>query len=458
MYGTTITEMTRRGWTVSVAFEKPDRRGPAPVLPKSAGAAVQIVGRAPHHVSQIAANLRTGIDYVRYLDPAFAGATYLRRRIERFLPRGLRWLTRARTLPEQLVSALIGAARTTERLIPPSRETIEFLRRIHPDILLVTPLVAAGTTGTNQTELVKAAHRLRIPVIVGVASWDHLTSKGLVRIVPDALLVWNEVQRREAVRLHRVAAAHVIVTGAQPLDHWFEPASQPAVAHFRQNFGIDGPRLMLLVVGSSRNVAPGDSEVLFVRRWLAAIRASQQPGIRDAFVVVRPHPGNTAPWAQVDLGDPAAVIHPRSYAGFPLNNSDIELFRCSLAASTAVVGVNTTAMIEAAIMQRPVFTVHDPAFVHSQEQTLHFGYLEQDNGGFAIAADCLTDHVAQLEKVLTSGQPDQRAGDRFVERFVRPLGMQQSATRQVCDAIERVAAAHVRRHQPALQQAPVSAR
>ena len=249
MYGPAITEMTRRGWHVAVAFEKPERRGPSPALPRSASAAVEMIGRPPGGVSAAVAALRLGIDYVRYLEPAFAGATYLRRRGERYLPPSLRFLTRISYLPQWFVSTLIAASRLAERLIPPSRAAVEFLTKSRADFVFVTPLVAVGETGSKQTELVKAARALRIPVVGGVASWDHLTSKGLVRVVPDALLVWNETQVQECVRLHRVPQARIVITGAQPLDHWFDPVSDAAVQRFRRSLGVAYDWRFLLVVG-----------------------------------------------------------------------------------------------------------------------------------------------------------------------------------------------------------------
>lgn len=455
MYGPAITEMTRRGWKVGVAFEKPDRRGTSPSIPPTCGAPIEMLGRPPIEISSAATTLRLGIDYIRYLEPAFADAHYLRRRVERYLPASLAFLTRVPRLSRGAVSTLVAASRLGERVIAPSRPVVDFVAAFRPDVLFVSPLLALGPPGVHQTELVKAARALRMPAIVGIGSWDHLTSKGLIRVVPDAVLVWNETQCDEAVRLHRVPRARVTVTGAQAFDHWFEPVSPDAVRSFRRGLDLNEGRVVLLVVGSSPKMAPGDSEVLFVRRWLAAIRAAASPALRNAFIIFRPHPGNTAPWIDVDLADAGAVVHPRTYRHFPLTESDIEQFRCSLAVSTAVIGVNTTAMIEAAILRKPVLTVRDDAFTHSQQQTLHFAYLEQESGGFALSADTLREHVAQLEHLIAEGA-DLSHGDRFVERFVRPFGIHRSATVQVCDAIERTASTRRRTIRPTVHETPLS--
>ena len=121
-----------------------------------------------------------------------------------------------------------------------------------------------------------------------------------------------------------------------------------------------------------------------------------------------------------------------------------------------MIGVNTTAMIEAAIVRRPVLSVRDEAFAHSQQQTLHFSYLSAAEGGFTIVSDNLADHVRELD--LFSGEPDLGNADRFVARFVRPLGMATRATAHVCDAIERVAAARHPRQVPVDALAPEPSR
>jgi len=440
-YGPAILELERRGWNVSLVYGKPEKRGPDFDVPAASGEGVRSLGRLPGEVSSFAKNLRIVVDCARYLEPAFANAEYLRRRAERELPTGFAFIKHIRRVPRFVISAAIAVARFLERLLPVNKSMRAFLNGLQPDLVVVSPLVIIGGSGVQETEVIKAAQALGIPTAVGVASWDHLTSKGLIRLVPDAVLVWNDIQADEAERLHRIPKDRIIVTGAQSFDRWFDRPRPEAIDAFRRNLGIDGNRGVLLLVGSSRNIAPGDSEVQFARRWIAALRASNHPQVRNAFVIVRPHPGNTEPWRDADLGDPHAIVHPTSYAtGILLNDADVETFWYSLLASSAVVGINTSAMIEAAAIRRPVFSIRDPAFAHSQQQTLHFAYLSAATGGFTTVADNLPEHVGQLGHLFAAGEPDLRQSDAFVARFVRPLGMTTAANTHLCDALERVAA------------------
>ena len=91
--------------------------------------------------------------------------------------------------------------------------------------MLVTPLVELGS---QQVDYVKSARRLGVRSALSVASWDNLTSKGLIRVLPDHVIVWNDAQRAEAAALHHVpdgarrghrrAALRRVVRGAaQPI-------------------------------------------------------------------------------------------------------------------------------------------------------------------------------------------------------------------------------------------------
>ena len=438
MYGSVICELERRGWTVGIAFDTPDKRGGAQV-PAGAGPHVASLGALPQINDGMLTHARLAMDYVRYLEPPFAEAQYLRQRAARRLTPGFRWLTRLPDLPAWMVGGAVSAARMAEHMLAADPRVVHFMRAYRPDLVLVSPLVTMNVRGSGQTEVVKAAQALGIPVVVGVASWDHLTSKGLIRVLPDMLTVWNEVQREEAVHLHRVPPSRIVVTGAQPLDHWFELPSDPGGQAFRRDLGLEPGRALVLFVGSSLNMAPGDSEVRFVRTWLGRIRGSSDRRVAEAFVLVRPHPSNTKQWAEVDLADEGTAIQPLNYSGMPLRDDEVETFRSALLASQAVVGINTTAMIEAAILRRPVLSVRDASFVHSQRETIHFGYLAADAGGCALVADTLEQHEAQLAAVLHDDRDVVAAADRFVSRFVRPHGRDRRATSMLADALERLA-------------------
>ena len=109
--------------------------------------------------------------------------------------------------------------------------------------------------------------------------------------------------------------------------------------------------------------------------------------------------------------------------------------------SGAVVGINTSALIESAILGRRVFTLRDPQFRHAQEGTLHFQYLLRDNGGPLTVADSFDGHFDQLSAALADGGQTGELERRFVARFIRPHGIERPALPRLVDELEEQIAA-----------------
>ena len=116
----------------------------------------------------------------------------------------------------------------------------------------------------------------------------------------------------------------------------------------------------------------------------------------------------------------------------------------------AVVGVNTSALIESGIVGRLVFSFHVPELAGTQEGTLHFRHLRR--GGLLRLADTLDEHRAQLEASFASTDADRQRVREFVRLFVRPHGLDEPATPRVVQAIEEQGAAQVARRAPGVGQ------
>jgi hypothetical protein len=134
-------------------------------------------------------------------------------------------------------------------------------------------------------------------------------------------------------------------------------------------------------------------------------------------------------------------------------NADQSLYD-SLYHAAACVGLNTSAMIEAGILGKPVLTLVSEEFAGGQEETLHFHYLRASNGGLLIEAQSFVEHVQQLGRVLRSSDAGAQPR-RFVENFVRPRGLETAVTPVMVEEIERAARLEKRPQRAALWHYPV---
>lgn len=440
-FESTLRELDRRGHQVHVVFDR-DKGNLA--LGQLAQTIEATFVRAPapepeERWTLIAWQLRAILDYLRYLGPPFEHAPRLRERAAHQVPAALvRSLGARGSRPglRRLLSAL-------ERSVPPRRSVLRLLERERPDLVVVTPLLELGSP---QLDYVRAAKSRRIPTCFCVASWDNLTNKGLLHELPDLVTVWNEAQRREAVELHGVPTDRVVSTGAEAYDHWFgwQPTRSREELCVLTGLPVDRP--LVLYAGTSPFLAPGESS--FVLRWARRVRESSA-----AVILVRPHPlgaFGTDEVAELERVGDVAVWPPRGED--PVDPDSRAAYFDSLYHADAVVGLNTSAMIEAAIVGRPVLTVLAPEYADGQARTLHFRHLLAENGGPAAAAPSLDEHVAQLARALAGGlQSDSHA---FVERFVRPFGLDQPAAPRLVDELELGA----ERQAEALRPIPAPAR
>jgi hypothetical protein len=376
------------------------------------------------------ADVRSNLDLVMYLDDRFTKAYRSRswKRSALFVRRVVRSrFGRSRLVHRLLTRVLL----VIESSVPTSEALAEYLRSQAPDVVLFSPYVALRT---QQPDYLRAAQALGLRTAVAVFSWDNLSSKSRLSPLPDRVLVWNETQRREAETLHRVPSERVVVTGAQNFDEWFDWQPRPR-EEFCASLGLDPARPFALY-GCFTPFKGTGSEVPFVLRWIERIRSADDPDLRTVGIVVRPHPKRIGDWRGVDLDQYAdTALWPRD-GRLPTDEAaKADLFD-SIYHSGAVVGLNTSLLIEAAIVGRPVLTILAPEHARSQVETLHFRYLLEVGGGILDVAADLDQHMVQLAAALRSGP---RASERFLRAFVRPYGLEQAATPRFVDALEELA-------------------
>ena len=297
-------------------------------------------------------------------------------------------------------------------------------------MLIVTPMVQFRS---RQGDWVRAAGELGIGTMLCVHSWDNLTNKGLMHARPDRVVVWNEAQRSEALDLHGAEPRSIVATGAWPYEHWPGWRASGSRADFCRRLGLPDERAMILYVCSSRFIA--ERERPAVARWVRALRSSRDDRVATANVVVRPHPLNPEDWTAGSLPDlPGVAVFPRGGVD-PVDDSSRADYFDSIAHSDAVVGVNTSALIESAILDRPALAL--PEFRSSQEELPHFRLLIGERGMLAVS-DSLAEHVEQLSRVLADPAGGAAARRRFVERFIRPAAGGPSATDRVVELVDEL--------------------
>jgi hypothetical protein len=392
--------------------------------------------------ARLSGGLRSAVDFLFFQEPEFAGASSVLDRAAATTAPTVRRLAGAPLIATSRGrSAVRRALQAAERRLPSRPEIEAFIAGERPDLFLVSPLLVAKSDrkGLSQLDYLRAAKRLGIPTGLLVASWDNLTTKGLIQEFPDFMTVWNEAMKREAVELHGMPAERVLVTGAPNFDDLFAWQPDRSREQFLAEVGLDPKRPYLLYMCSSRFVTH-HAEVDFVRQWLSAIRASSNEEVSKAQVLVRPYPGYRDDWGEIDGGSSDGVaVWPLLSSGKALDPGALSDLRHSIHHSAAVIGANTSALIESAVIGRAVYSILSPSLARAQEGTVHFRLISEFAGGLLNVSRSFDEHAAQLARALRGEDEAAQAERRraFLKAFVRPLGLDRPAAPALADAIAK---------------------
>jgi hypothetical protein len=423
-YEGVIARLVDAGAHVSVRYLKEGTLGVDEYRATLGAASAQIdVKAAPRRSRRpadvFALRLRELGNILRYSHPDYAGKVVLAERALEKTGATARLSGGAiRRLGPRAARRVAGFVAWLESTLPAPAYATQLIEEEQPDAVAVVPVIRAPVL----VDYLKAAVSRGVGTSIWVQSWDNLTNKGLLHFSPDKVFVWNESQRDELSRCHRVGPDRVCVTGAQTFDHWFSDRAPVGRAEFCAELGVDPAAPIILYLASSKGIAP--EEPAFFARWLEAIRSSSDPVLRSATVLLRPHPTLAKAWQAHRFDEqPGVVVSPATLRDQLNSDAFREQYRAELHHSSIVFGINTSGVIDAAIFGKPSFTVELPELYHGQRGTVHFEHLVRPENGLLRTASNLDEHVAMLSRFV--GRDPYEHDDRaaaFIRMFVRPRG------------------------------------
>lgn len=327
-----------------------------------------------------------------------------------------------------LCSVFIGRllALLESRTLPDSK-IIRDVMHYSPDVVVVAPLTSRFP---EEIEYLKAAKKMGIPTATPALSWDSLTTKELIHVSPDILLVWNKFQIQEAQMHHAISPDQIRIIGAPMFDEWFSDMT-PSLNRedFYKEWNLNVLQPYFLYLGSSRNMAP--NEVQVVKYVVSALNITYT-GKKEVQLVVRPHPANFKIYK--DAEDLHIILIPKE-GSLPNTVKSLQLYYDTLYhAAGVIVGVNTSAIFEAMIIRKPILNVLLEEYVKTQSATEHFRQLLSAN--VMEVAKLPEDVSSFIRRTLQGEDTHKKERKSIISQFLRPNGIHVSAADRFADEIE----------------------
>lgn len=317
-----------------------------------------------------------------------------------------------------------------ERFFPPDGKIVAEIREFSPDVVLATP---ADLETSCDIDYLKVAKFLGIPTVVPVISWDNLTTKGLMHVIPDRLLVWNKYQVKEAKQHHQINKNNIRIVGSSLFDPWFSKYKiSISNEAYRKKFNLPKDCEIVLYLGSSLAIS-GDERWL-IKKISAVVASIAKHTGRNLQIIVRPHPDNSSYYNT--FSTPNVNIIPRggAYADKPENR---QLLYETIYFATLCMGINTSGLVDSIICDRPTVSILTDKYNSTQIETQHFRYLVESDVLYLIYKP--EELTGILVDIWVGKDRHRRQRRAFVKNFIRPRGLNVSAGEMAVREIEQLA-------------------
>ena len=212
---------------------------------------------------------------------------------------------------------------------------------------------ASDVQGIYDTRLMKEARRRCIRILGMVRSWDNMTSKGLMRIVPDHLAVHTETIRDEAVHYNDVDPKTISIVGIPHYDRYTTAKRAPRENVLR-GYRLDSSKKTILFAPPSDLFVQNNTVNRFVLSLLG-----QLPQEETQIIVRFPLRGGVdlgarSPQSNIVFDYPGTRLAETNRERMELTKEEDERLADTLSAMDVVLSGPSSLAVDAALFEKPV--------------------------------------------------------------------------------------------------------
>jgi len=226
--------------------------------------------------------------------------------------------------------------------------------RYRPSVVVLANLFDDG-----EVALLRDARRRGVPTVGFINTWDKLTARASLRLLPDHLLVYNAIVRDEAERFADMPRERISIAGVPQYDIYFttKPTSRDV---FLRSIGCDPEKHLVLFAPMGSAFSRYDWFAIDLLHNLI----ERQRQIPNAQLFVRFQPNDFVdreeltrrPWLRYDL--PGLRFGSERGGDWDMTREDAERLRDTLAHASLVISYASSLGIDAALMGRPVININ----------------------------------------------------------------------------------------------------
>lgn len=280
------------------------------------------------------------------------------------------------------------------------------------------PALIFATDVQNENDIcfVREAKKRKIPVVGMVRSWDNLTIHSILQVIPDQLLVWNDILKNEAIRYSGIPENQIPVVGIPHYDRYLKSQKMPRDEFFKKIGANPDKKLIFYAPIGDMYQYENDTDQLVIE-MLAK---------RDENIFVRFPPNdrvsyldNFSPPPLMFLNRPGMAYDKKITGNRDVTREDDDMLINGLYWSNLIITGPSTIAIEAALFDKPIIMVN----LHRKPKSGllgiysygydHLGYILRSGGVRKV--DEVDDFTNWINRYLTDPSLDKEGRTRIVK-------------------------------------------
>lgn len=231
----------------------------------------------------------------------------------------------------------------------------QYFEKYQPNLIFTTDVFH-----DDDVHLLAEAKKTGVKTIGMVRSWDNFTTKGIMRLHPDHLIVHNEVIKNEAIKHSNFNPERIFVSGIPQYDVYFNDKDQrmPRTEFFRK-VGLDPDKKLILFSPFGNRFTDIDWQIMAILREFI-----DKQLITSSQILVRLTPndevsfGNFVPNNNFYVDRPGHQFYTGVFRDQELTLPDFRWLADCLYHSDVIIAGGASIGIDAAIFGKPGILIH----------------------------------------------------------------------------------------------------
>lgn len=248
----------------------------------------------------------------------------------------------------------VGIFRFLDRTLVTDNYFDKYFEKYNPDLIILANLFE-----DFEANFLRSAKKYKVFSIGMINSWDRITGRCILRLVPDKFVVFNEIIKQETVQSNFVDPDDVYVSGIPQYDMYYKPIAVSREKFFKDlGLNLDDILVVYSPIGGKFSDSDWDmidliyklnSEKKFGEKVKILVRFPPNDFVKQEEINKRPY---------MLYQYPGVRFSDKRNVDWDMTNNELEDLKSTLNFMSLIVCYSSSVSVDAALLDKPVININ----------------------------------------------------------------------------------------------------